>query len=565
VTRFLRRVGRALCAALAACAISSLGAGVADDAGVRRAALDAGAPKSEPAKIGRHSAPLAEDTIVVLNRPIVTFRAPFLGISPAERARTGRERIVNMLERGGPGAVSVEKLEPGDAVKIDGALVFVLTPDDVDRLGGQTFDALEAGALRNLERMIAETQEARSARLMLAAALWAAGATVVYLLLLWALARLGRSVTRRTLALTHSKAGQLRIGGSEILQRERALAFMRRVLQFGFWALVFLLTYEWLGFVLSRFPYTRPWGEHLNGFLLGAIVDMLTAVADAMPDLVIAIAIFFVAHGITSMLKSFFDGVQSGRVQVAWLDADTALPSRRIASLAVWIFALVMAYPYLPGSGTEAFKGLSVLVGLMVSIGASGVIGQAASGLILMYTRTYRPGEYVRVNEHEGTIVELGMFTSRLRTGLGEELTLPNALVLASVTRNYSRTVKGRGFILDTTVTIGYDAPWRQVHAMLIEAARRTAGVLADPPPRVFQTALQDFYVEYRLVCQAIPSGPLPRAEVLSVLHANVQDVFNEHGVQIMSPHYLGDPANEKIVPKAKWYAPPAAPPEARK
>jgi small-conductance mechanosensitive channel len=564
VTRFLRRVGRALCAALTACAISSISAAPADDAGVRRVALEAAAPKPEPAKIGRHSAPLAEDTIVVLNRPIVTFRAPFLGISPAERARTGRERIVNMLERGGPGAVSVEKLEPGDAVKIDGALVFVLTRDDVDRLGGETFEALEAGALRNLERMIAETQEARSARLMLAAALWAAGATVVYLLLLWALARLGRSVTRRTLALTHSKAGQLRIGGSEILQRERALAFMRRVLQFGFWALVFLLTYEWLGFVLSRFPYTRPWGEHLNGFLLGAIVDMLTAVADAMPDLVIAIAIFFVAHGVTSMLKSFFDGVQSGRVQVAWLDADTALPSRRIASLAVWIFALVMAYPYLPGSGTEAFKGLSVLVGLMVSIGASGVIGQAASGLILMYTRTYRPGEYVRVNEHEGTIVELGMFTSRLRTGLGEELTLPNALVLASVTRNYSRTVKGRGFILDTTVTIGYDAPWRQVHAMLIEAARRTAGVLADPPPRVFQTALQDFYVEYRLVCQAIPSGPLPRAEVLSVLHANVQDVFNEHGVQIMSPHYLGDPANEKIVPKAKWYAPPAAPAEGR-
>jgi len=299
--------------------------------------------------------------------------------------------------------------------------------------------------------------------------------------------------------------------------------------------------------------------------MVDAIVDILTAVADALPDLLIAIAIFFAAYGITAMLKSFFDGVRSGRIQVPWLDADTAMPSRRIASLAVWIFALVMAYPYLPGSGTEAFKGLSVLVGLMVSIGASGIIGQAASGLILMYTRTYRTGEYVRVAEHEGTIVELGMFTSRLRTGLGEELTLPNALVLSSVTRNYSRTVKGHGFILDTTVTIGYDAPWRQVEAMLVEAARRTAGVLVDPAPRVFQTALQDFYVEYRLVCQAIPSGPLPRAEVLSMLHGNVQDVFNEHGVQIMSPHYLGDPVTEKIVPKAKWYAAPASAPQTRK
>jgi small-conductance mechanosensitive channel len=178
-----------------------------------------------------------------------------------------------------------------------------------------------------------------------------------------------------------------------------------------------------------------------------------------------------------------------------------------------------------------------------------------------MYTRTYRPGEYVRLGEHEGTVVEMGMFTTRLRTGLGEELTLPNSLVLGAVTKNYSRTVRGRGFILDTAVTIGYDAPWRQVHAMLIEAALRTEGVLADPAPHVFQTALSDFYVEYRVVCQALQTEPRPRAEVLSALHGNVQDVFNEHGVPIMSPHYLGDPAQEKIVPKARWYAAPAAPP----
>jgi small-conductance mechanosensitive channel len=129
------------------------------------------------------------------------------------------------------------------------------------------------------------------------------------------------------------------------------------------------------------------------------------------------------------------------------------------------------------------------------------------------------------------------------------------------VTRNYSRTVKGTGFIVDAAVTIGYDAPWRQVHAMLIEAARRTPGVLAEPAPRVFQIALSDFYVEYRLVCQAMPSEPRPRAEVVSALNMNIQDVFNEHGVQIMSPHYFMDPTQAKLVPPAKWYAAPAKPP----
>jgi small-conductance mechanosensitive channel len=153
------------------------------------------------------------------------------------------------------------------------------------------------------------------------------------------------------------------------------------------------------------------------------------------------------------------------------------------------------------------------------------------------------------------------MFTTRIRTGMGEELTLPNSLVVGTVTKNYSRSSDSRGFVLDTTVTIGYDAPWRQIHALLLDAASRTDGIVQDPLPRVFQTALSDFYVEYRLAALAIPSEPLPRAQVLNMLHQNIQDVFNEHGVQIMSPHYLGDPPQAKIVPKDQWYAPPAQAP----
>jgi small-conductance mechanosensitive channel len=244
------------------------------------------------------------------------------------------------------------------------------------------------------------------------------------------------------------------------------------------------------------------------------------------------------------------------------LNHETLQPTTRLTSLAIWLFALAMAYPYLPGAGTDAFKGLSVLIGLMISLGASSVVGQAAAGLILTYTRTLRPGEFVRIGEYEGTVTELGMFTTRIRTGLGEVLTLPNSMITNSVTKNYSRTVQGAGYVVDTTVTIGYDTPWRQVEAMLLEAARRTAGILQDPVPQVFQTALSDFYPEYRLVAQAIPSQPRPRAELLSVLHGNIQDVFNEYGVQIMSPHYFADPQEEKCVPRDQWYAAPAQPPK---
>lgn len=137
---------------------------------------------------------------------------------------------------------------------------------------------------------------------------------------------------------------------------------------------------------------------------------------------------------------------------------------------------------------------------------------------------------------------------------------MPNSMITGAVTKNYSRIVQGQGYVVDTVVTIGYDTPWRQVHAMLIEAARRTPGIVEQPSPQVFQTALSDFYPEYRLVAQAIPSEPRPRAELLSMLHANIQDVFNEYGVQIMSPHYLADPDQAKFVPPERWHAAPAAP-----
>ena len=282
----------------------------------------------------------------------------------------------------------------------------------------------------------------------------------------------------------------------------------------------------------------------------------------SLPDLLVAVVIFMLARIATQTAAPLFDRIESGYVQVGWLDRDMARPTRRLVSTGIWLFAIVMAYPYLPGSDSDAFKGVSVLVGLMITLGGSSLVGQAASGLILMYSRTLRTGEFVRIGDAEGTVHELGAFTTKIRTGLGEEISLPNSLILGSLTRNYSRTVKGRGFIIDTSVTIGYDTPWRQVEAMLIEAARRTPGILEDPAPRVQQTALSDFYAEYRLVTQAVPSEPRPRAEVLNALHGHIQDVFNEHGVQIMSPHYISDPEVAKTVAPADWYAAPARRPD---
>jgi small-conductance mechanosensitive channel len=181
---------------------------------------------------------------------------------------------------------------------------------------------------------------------------------------------------------------------------------------------------------------------------------------------------------------------------------------------------------------------------------------------MLVYTKALLVGEYVRIQDCEGTVTELGTFVTRLRTGLGEEISLPNSLVLANVTRNFSRVAKGKGFVLDTTITIGYDTPWRQVHALLLEAAGQIPEVLKAPEPFVVQSALSDFYVAYKLVVYVDSDQPGTRARVNSDLHAAIQDAFNRHGVQIMSPQYFEDPEKPKVVPESEWYAAPARRPE---
>jgi small-conductance mechanosensitive channel len=296
----------------------------------------------------------------------------------------------------------------------------------------------------------------------------------------------------------------------------------------------------------------------MRGWLLRKLGAMVDAVLQALPGLFTVAIIFVITRFLSQVITGFFRRVQSQHIRIGWLDEDTARPTQRIIIFVLWLFAIAMAYPYLPGAETDAFKGLSVLVGLMVSIGASSLVGQAASGMILMYARALRSGDFVKIGEAEGTVIELGMMATRLRTGTGEEVVLPNAFVVANITRNFSREAAGHGFVVQVQVTIGYSTPWRQVHAMLLEAARRTQGILPDPPSYVIQAALSDFYVEYKLVAYAGPEAPSQRALVISDLNANVQDVFNEYGVQIMSPHYLGDPEHPQIVPKEHWFAAPA-------
>ncbi|MFJ5282975.1 mechanosensitive ion channel family protein [Pseudomonas sp. NPDC088429] len=497
----------------------------------------------------------------VANRSIMLFRATILGEAPASRVKRAKMVISEALDEDAELNISIDSIQNSYMVLLGNKRAFIVSPNDVDSLQYSSVQQAAEGAAEKLRQVVSETHEARSMDLIIRSLALAAVATVIYVALLWALAWMRRRLLRKLPELMDRHTKALKVGRVQVIDANFLYPLVSRLLLVLRWLVILLLTYEWLGFVLSRFPYTRPWGESLNNYLFELADYLLQGIVGAVPGLGVALAIFFIARGATAFTRRMLRRMSTPGT-FSWLNHETLQPTQRLTSLAIWLFALAMAYPYLPGAGTDAFKGLSVLIGLMISLGATSVVGQAAAGLILTYTRTLRPGEFVKIGEYEGTVTELGMFTTRIRTGLGEVLTLPNSLITGTVTKNYSRTVQGPGYVVDTVVTIGYDTPWRQVEAMLLEAAKRTPGILEDPAAQVFQTALSDFYPEYRLVAQAIPSQPRPRAVLLSMLHANIQDVFNEYGVQIMSPHYLGDPQAEKWVPREKWFTSPAQEPK---
>jgi small-conductance mechanosensitive channel len=499
--------------------------------------------------------PRPNGAVVIEGRTVVVFRASMLGYPPPERARSVEARIQGLIDARQVGPVTVSDAPEGKVVRIGDRVAFAVVPADVDGIAGETMEGVAEAAARTLEQALRDGTEGRSLGSLLLNAVYVAVATALYAVLLILLRHGTRWLRARISAFAESHSGQLANLGLRALPQA--------LVQGSVWGVRVLAglcaaaaTYGWVAFSLSRFPYTRAVGETLAGFLVHVLETVALNLVGWLPGLVFVAVIFLVTHYLNRGARLFFEAVEAGTVRMPRAMVETAQPTRRLVSLGLWLFAIVQAYPYLPGSGTDAFKGISVFLGLLLSLGGSGVIGHATSGLVLMFSRALRPGDYIRVGEHEGTVIAMGTLSTKLRTPWLEEVNVPNLLLAGTTMTNYSRAARETGVVVHTSVTIGYDVPWRQVHELLERAAERTRGLRREPAPYVLQRALSDFYVEYELCASVI--RPEDRVATLAALHANIQDCFNEQGVQIMSPHYFGDPAQPKVVPPERWTRPPA-------
>ncbi len=489
------------------------------------------------------------------NRELVVLRAEIGGITPAERVRRIQGKIANILAvKPGDKAEAIPGTYANLAgywIQIDGAQVFGLVPEDADGMTGETLDEQVQRTVAALQEALDARREQSSPSIILEGAGLVAAATLLLGVVLWGVARLHARALRRQSLLAPAL---VKVGGLQL--RPILSGLERAAIKATSFGLVAIAVYLWLTFVFSRFPFSRPWGEKLAGFLWDMLSNFAAGALQALPGLFTVLVIFVLTRILVRAVDGFYQTVERGAMSVSWLHADTAKATRRLTVVLVWIFAVTVAYPYIPGSDSEAFKGISVFVGLMVSLGSAGLVNQVMSGLVVAYSRALKAGEFVQLGNTLGTVSEVNMLSTKVITPKRETVTVPNAVLVSSPITNYSRLADERGAIVGTKVTIGYDTPWRQVHAMLTHAAERASLVRQEPAPFVMQRALADFYPEYELIVHI--DRPEQRGLALSELHAHIQDVFNEYGVQIMSPNFVNQPEQKVWVAKGDWYAAPA-------
>lgn len=322
----------------------------------------------------------------------------------------------------------------------------------------------------------------------------------------------------------------------EFLSVDRETQVIRWVFNGVKWFLIIILVYLSLPIIFSIFPSTKDIATQLIGYIIEPLRMVFRGVFGYIPELMTIAVVMFVTYNFVKFLFFLANEIRTEKLVIPGFYPDWALPTYNLLRVLVYAFAFVIIFPYLPGSGSPAFQGVSVFLGLLISLGSSSAIGNIIAGLVITYMRAFKVGDRVKIGDITGDVLEKTMLVTRLRTIKNEEVTIPNAAILNGSTVNYSTSAKERGLILHTTVTIGYDVPWRQVHELLISAATKTADINEAPNPFILQTSLDDFYVSYQL--NAYTDTPEIAARIYSDLHANIQDAFNEAGVEILSPHY---------------------------
>ncbi|QJD95416.1 mechanosensitive ion channel [Mucilaginibacter robiniae] len=358
----------------------------------------------------------------------------------------------------------------------------------------------------------------------------------VVILLIYGINRLFRWSLSKTKVERAWYSSGIKIKNYELLNAEQELGALHFIINIIKWVLIVLLVYLALPILFGIFPFTKDLSATLVGYVTSPLKRIGLGIWNYIPNLVTILVLVVIFRYVLRFFRYVKTEIEKERLTIPGFYADWANPTYQILRVLVLAFMLIVIFPYMPGSDSPIFKGVSVFVGVLFTFGSAGALGNIVAGLVLTYMRAFRLGDRVKIGEVTGDIIGRTLLVTRIRTIQNEIISIPNSTVMSNHTVNYSADAAVNGLIIHTTVSIGYDAPWRQVHQLLINAAIATPMIEAEPKPYVLQTSLDDYYVSYRI--NAFTRAPNKQAVIYSYLHQNIQDQFNQAGVEIMSPHY---------------------------
>ena len=508
-----------------------------------------------PSPVNATSAPVS-----INDKVLFYVQSKILSITPENRAEIIAKRIEKLSKD--PlfdiNSITVADTETSTDITAGDLIIMTVTEDDAKAAGTNRLELAHKHAATISSAIDLQRRE-YSLKAVLFGVLFAVISTAVFVLLMVFMKKMFLRAYEKIYSWKDVRIRGLKFQKLEILSSTQVTDGIVKTAKLTRAVLIILLLYFYIPLVLSFFPWTRRYSSTIFGYIMSPLHTMGRALTSYLPNLFFIAVIIIVTRYVLKLIKVIFDAVEKDNIKLPGFFADWAQPTYKIVRFLVIAFTVVVAFPYLPGADSPAFKGVSLFLGVLFSLGSTAAVANVVAGVILTYMRAFTIGDRVKISDTMGDIIEKTLLVTRVRTVKNEDVTIPNAMVLGSHIINYSSSAKERGLILHTTVTIGYDAPWKKVHELLITAALSSAHILKEPAPFVLQTSLDDFYVSYQI--NAYTDQPNKMAVIYDSLHQNIQDKFNEGGVEIMSPHYssLRD-GNQTTVPEnyhAKDYAPP--------
>jgi small-conductance mechanosensitive channel len=470
-------------------------------------------------------------------RPVLVIYAQIGGFTPQERAEAIQQRIIGLSERRDIELEAIHAEDRDTWTEILAGTDRIMSVTQPDAEAAERKRAELAAEYTEIIRQVVERYRAEHTwRHALLGSLYTVIATAGltgFLVILLLVRRRARSRVEKWLGQVEAEAPGQTLRSRLWRSLGRPMIALGRA---GSWIFVLAVVQAYVTLVLRFFPSTRYTSYQITNWLFSELGGFGKVVIGYIPDLILLVFISLVTSYLIKLNEYIFGEIRDQKLVIRGFYSDWAGPTANLVKVLIIAAAAVVAFPYLPGSNSPAFKGISVFLGVLLSLGSTSAMAHGVAGTILTYMRAFQVGNFVRIGNELGEVVEKTLLVTRIRTQKNEIVTIPNGTVLGGVVVNYSGEIKNKGVIFHATVTIGYNAAWRLVHELLISAALATDDVLHDPPPFVLQTALHDFYVAYEL--NAYTARPSNMQTIYSLLHQNIQDKFNEAGVEINSPHY---------------------------